>query len=519
MDKKRSLLNVCVALGFKVILLVLSILAKRFLINYIGNDANGIFALYQSVIGVLAVADLGVGTAITFSMYSPIVNGEDDKVSALYGLFVKVYRVVGVIILAAGLCVMPALPYLANGYESDFSLYWTFLIMLASVVMNYMFSAKTSLVNAYKNDYVTTTILSLSLMAQYGAQILVTVLTHSFELYLCCNVGGMAIQWALIELYTHKKYPHILKNKQKVDAETKREVVKNTKAMFMHKIGAIFVNTSDSIIISAFMGPELLGLYSNYTTIVVSMSGILALCFTSLTSVIGHMSAGKDREEEKRGFNILYSFNFVLGIVFFLGYYAVIDDLVFLFFGEGLQLAKEIKVVITLNYFVQFMRQTVLVFRDATGTFYYDRFKPLAEGLLNIVLSVSFVLWFGITGVIAATILTNLLICHIVEPYVLYRHGFASSPKRYYVVNYACIAAFALVMFLTDLCMQQMGSEWLSFLVNGCIAVAIALVPVVFMIAFNRTFRGALVSVPKKLLRRLFPEKHAQEQADGEPKE
>ena len=153
MDKKRSIINISVSIAFKVLLLVGNILVRRFLIKYIGNDVNGLNSLYLSIIGFLAVAELGIGTAITFCMYKPIVDGDNDKVAALYGLFKKVYLIIGAIIAAGGCLIMPLLPYLAKDHNVDVNLYLTFALMLVSVVITYAFSAKVSLVNAYKNNY------------------------------------------------------------------------------------------------------------------------------------------------------------------------------------------------------------------------------------------------------------------------------------------------------------------------------------------------------------------------------
>ena len=109
--------------------------------------------------------------------------------------------------------------------------------------------------------------------------------------------------------------------------------------------------------------------------------------------------------------------------------------MVAILFGDNLELSNSVVLVIVINYFVQFMRQSTLLFRDATGTFYNDRWKPLFEGILNVILSVIFVKLFGLSGgdelgvvgVIVATIITNLTICHIVEPLVLYKHAFETS--------------------------------------------------------------------------------------------
>ena len=107
MDIEKGKKNIVVSISFKIVLLIGSILTRRVLIKYIGNDANGLSSLYTSIIGMLAVAELGVGEAITFCMFKPIVNGEDTKVAALYRLFKKLYAIIGGFIFFAGIVVIP----------------------------------------------------------------------------------------------------------------------------------------------------------------------------------------------------------------------------------------------------------------------------------------------------------------------------------------------------------------------------------------------------------------------------
>ena len=99
-DAGRAKKNVLVSVIFKIVLLLLSLLARRFLIKYVGNDANGLNSLYTSVIGFLGIAELGIGTAIVFCMYEPIIKGDVSKVRQLYTLFKKVYVVIGLIVFA-----------------------------------------------------------------------------------------------------------------------------------------------------------------------------------------------------------------------------------------------------------------------------------------------------------------------------------------------------------------------------------------------------------------------------------
>ena len=504
MDKRKSLINVITAVFFKIILLVLTLFTRRFLIQYVGNDANGIFSLYTSIIGFLAIADLGIGTAIIFSMYKPIVDGDKYKVSALYVLFIRVYRIIGILILIAGLCILPALPYLAKDYSADFNLYYTFLLMLASIVITYFFSAKSSLINAYKNNYITTTFHSIALIIEGILQLVLLYIFKSFELYLICKIISVCIEWLLTSIYFRKHHKQALDMSAKLDDATKTEVIQKTKAMFMHKIGNLLVNTSDSIIISAFISVVILGKYSNYTTIVTAMNGVIALAFTPLTSIIGHLCVGDNNQLKLKYFNFFYGINFILGIIFYLGYYAVIDDVVTICFGNGLELTKDISIVITINYFIQFMRQSVLTFRDATGTFYNDRYKPIVEGIFNIILSISLVYVCGVTGVIIATIITNLLICHTVEPYVLFKDGLEISPKKYYFENYSFIILFGIALLAVHFAHINIENEWLSLLINGCIAVVISIIPSLIMLVYNRDFRNELFSIINSIKHKIF---------------
>lgn len=507
MDKKRSLLNVSVSIGFKFVIIILEIFARRFLIRYVGNEINGLNSLYISILDFLAIAELGVGGAITYCMYQPIVDGDREKTAALYHLFQKLYWIIGAVIVVVGCAIMPLLPYLAKDYaEANVNLYLTFALMLSSVAITYLFSAKTSLINAYKDNYIVNTVSSLGRIVQCGLQMLVLFLTGSFIWYLVCRIISSVLQWVATETIARYKHGDIIKIKSSVDSETKKEVTKNVKAMFMHKIGGILVNTADSIIISSFIGILILGKYSNYTAIVIAMTSVLTLCFTPLTSVVGHMFVEEGRETAKKYCGVFHTLNFVLGMVFFLGYYAVADNLVGVLFGAELELAKSVSFVITLNYFIQFMRQGCMLFRDATGTFYNDRWKPLFEGIINIGLSVLFVCVFPedykVVGVIAATIITNLFICHIIEPYVLYKHAFRSGMKQYYMQNYAYILIFGGILAALNFSMVTLENQWLELLANGGIALALSIVPCIAAIVLNRDFSNIMKNILRKIFRR-----------------
>lgn len=499
MDKKKSILNVSVSMVCHLATVVMSILVRRVLIRHCGNDVNGLNALYVSIIGFLAVAELGVGSAITFCMYRPIVEGDDGKVSALYHLFRRLYLLIGSVVLVCGLALTPFIHYFAKDYgQLDVNLYTTFILMLLSVVITYLFGAELSLINAYKNNYITTAINSGGQLVQYVLQIAALYITGSFEVYLLCRIVAALVQWSVTRVVIRKKYAPVLQHRQKIDVQTRKELVRNIKAMFMHKIGTLLVNTVDSVVIAAFVGVVALGSYSNYSTIQTAMSGILGLVFSSLVSVLGHLYVSSSKDVVKKYCEAFHLLNFALGAVFYLGYYAVADDVIAMLFAEELIAEKVVSAVVALNGFVQFMRRSTILFRDATGSFYHDRWKPLVEGTVNVILSIVLVNRIGVTGVIVATILTNLLICHIVEPYVLYVHALQTSPGRHYMRNYGMMGLFVFGMSLVDVFAVKNTSHLITFCVNGFIAVGIALVLLLGIVLLNRNSCQLLLGAIKR---------------------
>lgn len=496
MDIRKGKLNISVSIAFQTITMLLAVFVKRELISICGNEVNGLNALFISIIGFLAVAELGVGHAITFCMYKPIVEGDQDKVAALFHLFQKIYLLIGMFIFFAGLAVTPFLRFLAKDYnELDVNVYSTFVLVLISVTVTYLFSAKTALINAYKNNYITTAITQGGVVLQYVLQIIVLYLTRSFEGYLICRIVAVLAQWMASEIVTKKRYGQIITNNAKLDQETQKKVRLNIKAMLIHKIGSALVNSLDGVVISTFVGVVALGEYSNYTMILSSMTAVIALVFTSLTSIVGHLYATENKETARNYCECFHLINFVIGMIFFLGYYAVIDELIALLFSADLIVSRQISFAITLKGFVHFMRQSVLIFRDASGTFYQDRWKPLFEGILHIVLSVLLAKLVGISGVLLATIITHLLVCHLVEPFVLYKYGFGVSPRRFYLKNYGMIFLFSITLFVLDSCVQHASNLFARMIVNGFISVALSVTVCVLVIILNPKQRKLMMTI------------------------
>lgn len=485
-DKKRSLLNISISIFGKILLLVMAFLVRRLLIKELGNEFNGINSLFVSVLGILAIAELGIGTAITFCMYRPIVENDNEKVSALFHLMKRVYVVIALVILLIGVVISFFIPYMAKDYTINKSeLYTYFYLFLLSSVLSYFSGAKSALICAYKNNFVATLIYTMSMLVQYLGQIISLVVFKSFYFYLISKSVFDIVQYIILTIYCNKKYYYIVRTKSALTRDTKKEVKKNIGALFLHQVTANIFASVDSLVISTMFGIIILGKYSNYFLILGSMNEILKLVFTSMTSIIGQYIIRKSKKEVADLYSLFNNVNVALGIIFYLGYFAVVDDLIIIFFGENLLLDKNLLLLITITYFIQFLRQACANFKDACGLFYKDRFLVLLAAILNIILSIVFAYWFGIYGVIIATLLLVLTIYLPVDSYLF--HKYQLEMKCYKDLFFKFIASIFFVggIMLLYFIKINIDNNWLHFLVFGCISTGISLVLVAILESYS----------------------------------
>lgn len=481
-DKKKSLLNISVAIFFKILLLVVSFLVRRLLIQYLGNEYNGINSLFSSIIGILSIAELGIGTAITFCMYRPIVEKDDAKVAGLYNLFRKLYLIIGSIILVAGLIVSIFLPYLAKDYTiSNGELYRYYYLFLLSSVLTYLFGAKTSLICAHKNNYISTTIASLVCIFQQVIQILGLIYFQSFYIYLIAKSIDAVVQYIILTIYCEKYYRKFIHTKNILEDSEKKNVKKNIAALFLHQITAMIFSSVDNLVISAIFGVIILGKYSNYYLILSSMNEVIKLIFTSLTSIIGQMIVKKEKSEINKIYHMFNNLNITVGFIFYLGYYSIINELITLCFGDGLLLDTTLIIILTCTYFIQYLRQACANFKDSAGLFYKDRYIVLITAFLNVVLSILFAYLFGIYGVLIATALIVIFIYHPVDSYILHKYLFDKKPYGDLLHKLVAVILFICVIMIMHFIHIDNDNLFVEILINGCISVAISLLCVTIL--------------------------------------
>ena len=138
--------------------LLLQFISRTVFIHYLGEGYLGINGLFSNVLGVLSFAELGIGTAINFSLYKPVAEHDTERIKAYMYYYKWAYRVIALIVSILGLLLVPFLHVLVKdpGNVGNITVYY--LIYLFNTVTSYFVSYKYSLVNAEQKNYIYTNV-------------------------------------------------------------------------------------------------------------------------------------------------------------------------------------------------------------------------------------------------------------------------------------------------------------------------------------------------------------------------
>lgn len=431
MRLKYSLRNVSAGILRQLISLGLNFVSRTVFIYTLGYEYLGVNGLFADLLSMLSVAELGIGTAIAFSMYKPMAEGDEKKLYALAEMYRKAYMAIGAFIGVAGICLTPFLEFFIKDTSGVSGLETIYLLVLANSVVSYFFSYRITLLTVAQKAYKESLVRSLVNVLQILLQIIYLLYTKDYMGYLVIQLGGTILVNGILSHEAGKEFP-FLKEKWEVslEPEEKTSLVKNVRALVFHKMGNFFVNGTDNIIISKLIGLTVNGIYGNYLLIVKSIRGFTYLIFHSLTASVGNLNATESKGEVEDRFRKIYFMGYWLTTFCAASLLCLLNPFISLMWQKTFDMP--VVMVIVLNFYLSEMRNPVMVFKDAMGLYWQDRYKPLFESLVNIVASLILGKYLGILGVLIGTALSAIGVVCWVEPLVLYHYGFSCSPKGYF---------------------------------------------------------------------------------------
>jgi len=430
---KKASTNVRYNLLSYIVKTILSFATRTVFIRVLNSTLLGTTSLFTNLLSMLSIAELGISSAIGFSLYKPLANGDKAKVSSIMSLFRKAYIAIGCVVLGLGLVLSLFLQNIIADFESIDNAYLIYAAFLANTVLSYFISYKEILATADQKSYIISRIQILSDIITNALQIIILILTRNFLLYLGIQIIMQIASRIVINITVSKRYSYIdFRSKEKISKTDSDLIRTNVSAMFFHKIGDYFINGTDSIIISSFINIAAVGIYSNYLTIITMLTSVTNMIFNGILSTVGNIIATETPERQYESHRKIDFAGYIIFSYCTLMLFTIMRPFIKIWAGDDYVLDRSIELIIIANFYLVGMRMTINSIKNAAGLYKVDRFSPLIQSAINIITSIALVQQLGLLGVVIGTITSSILLPMWQRPYLVYKHALKRSSKEYF---------------------------------------------------------------------------------------
>ncbi len=478
-------------IGFGIILKIYQIfmpfLMRTAMIYYMGVEFLGLDSLFTSILQVLNLAELGVGNAMVYGMYRPIVEDDTDTICALMFLYRRYYRIIGCVIGIIGLILTPFIPLLVKSdLPQGLNVYVLYLLNLGTTVFSYwLFAYKNALFQAHQRIDVISKVSLLTYTIRYILQLIIILFVKNYYFYILIMLIAQILTNVITAIAATKMYPNY-KARGKLDKKIVRDINRRIKDLFTSKLGAVIVNSADTVVISAFLGLTILAMYQNYYFILSSVIGVITIIFNSCTAGIGNSVIVESTE---KNFNDLKKFTLL--IIWIAGFCSccflcLYQPFMKIWVGEKLMLGFTAVICFCVYYFVYEINQLLNTYKDAAGIWHEDRFRPLVTAGTNLIMNLIMVQFWGIYGVLLSTVLSTVFVGMPWLLHNLFTVLFKKEQLSEYLkilFRYIIVVAFALIISYL-ICQLFDINLWATLIVR--IIICCIIPNIIFYFSFRR---------------------------------
>lgn len=501
----RSLKNSKVALIFYFINLVLQFFSRKVFLKFLGSELLGLNTTAQNLLGFLNLAELGVGTAVAYSLYRPLFYHDKETISEIVSVQGWLYRRIAFIVVIGSsilMCFFPAI--FAKAKVSLWYAYGSFIVLLFSSLLGYFANFRQVLLSADQKEYkITITTQGVKVIKVIIQIIAISLFPNGYVWWMILEVMFAILTSILLNRTINKEYPWLNSkvNEGKNINKKYPEIILKTKQLFFHKIGSFVLTQTSSLIIYAYASLTMVAIYGNYMLIVSGLMVLVNSLLNGISAGVGNMVAEGNKLKIINFFWELTSLRFWMGATICFTFFMLGHPFISLWLGKEYIMPATSFSILTIITFIQLTR-TNDTFLSAFGMF-QDIWAPIAEAFLNIGLSILFGYLWGLSGILSGVLVSLLIIVCCWKPYFLFRSGFKECPSKYFFRFTKYILILTLVFFgcqeILDPIIQKYAITWFGWVICAISAILLygvcSLIILWFTDIYSKLFVKRLVSI------------------------
>lgn len=454
MRSKKAIVNT-LAGGLGTLLVgLLQFVGRVVFIRFLSDEYLGISSLFTNILSILSLTELGLSTAVCFRLYQPLSGGDSETIKAVMHYFRRAYFVIGWVVIGLGAALLPLLPHLMTGTTGLVDVRVVYLLYVLQSAFSYWFwGYKAILLQADQKLYIVRFYHVIANLIVTALQLLSLMLFRDFLIYSAIGLLSAVLVNLFSAREVDRRYPYLKeKSCRRLDKEEKKSLFQDVSGMSLFKINTTIVNSTDNLVISAFINVKTVALYGNYQIIISGISQVAMQLFGGVTATVGNYYAEDTKEHNELVFRCIQLLCYWVYTFLGIGLLLFLNPVIQLCFGESRVFSPELVFLQVLYFVMNGFQRTSFIYRDACGLFWKGKARPVATAALNIVISIVLVHYIGLAGVIAGTIISWLLTTWWYDPCLIYRQAFSMPPRTYFagyakaVLLSALLGAFCIVI-------------------------------------------------------------------------
>lgn len=466
---KNATRNIIIGFVYKCIVFILPFINRTFIIRYLGAEYQGLDGLFTSILTVLNLVELGFSSAIAYSMYALIANSEMEQIRALLNYFKRIYRIIGIIILACGVVLLPFISYLINGsYPQDINIYLLYGVYLSQTVITYfVFGYKSVILTANQRLDLVNKSLMITAIVRGLIQLFLLIVTRNFYFYVIVLPIFSLINNLLTAKIANKIFPDYYAEGN-ISLSLKEKIKKQVSGLVINKVSNAIRNASDNIIISTFFGLSILSVYNNYFTI---MNFVYSVDLMIIDSIMAGIGNSIQVENEKKNYQDFMKFSLMFtwfNVFCTTSLYVMFQPFIIFWIGECYLLSQISMTLFCIYHYILVMASSLNAYYDGNGYWWRGKQLYIWQAVFNIVFNIILGKLFGIPGIIVSTVVSIILFPFIGRLRQLYSGYFKDENISIYYRKQSRYIVVAIVScFITSfICDQIVVGKVVNFFVR-----------------------------------------------------
>lgn len=485
----KGIKNASVSLFFYGINVLLGFWSRKIFYDYLGSEVLGLDTTASSLLGFLNLAELGIGGAVGYFLYTPMFQKDFLSINKIVALQGWIYRRVAFFIIAASAVMMCFFPWIFSDIQIPlWYAYATFGVMLFGNMLGYFMNYRSCVLNADQKGYKVTKVTSLAgVVFRVLLILLLPVVPCPFILYIGTTLAGHIIGCLWLNHTLHKEYTWLSSVQESGKQLLKEypEILKKTKQLFIHRISGVIVSHVSPLIMYGFTTLTALAYYGNYMTLIGKAGDLISNAFNGTWAGIGNLIASRDEQRIQAVFWELIDSRLCLSFAFLLVLGLITEPFISVWLSASYLLGKSVLILACFLSFLNINRYTVDGFVNGYGLF-SDIWAPGIEAIANFSLSILLGYFWGISGVLGASVITTIGMAYCWKPYFLYTRGFGQnySLKSFYIHIFArlllIVVNIAVFGYLEHI-LKPSGIDSFAKIAIYSVVLGIIIVPIVYL--------------------------------------